>query len=875
VSGALEYERAGQPDNATRTALLASELGGSELASIIAEGVAGSSPDAARLSESLFEQARAEKDAVVQRELYERASRLDAARGEKSSTILWQNAILERQPEYLPALRYLEQEYIAAARQDDLEPVAAALARLLDDNEAGAHAMLATRHRYLAGAWTSARELVELAARAQTPSLWALRQLSAQARVAGDDALLLQADRQLYARAGRAIDTATLAVRVAETAARIGKLSEARALLDRAVELIPDHLVALTTRAEVLERLEDYSGAAETREAMARASNVEAHRLAAWHQAAILWLDRAENEARGVAALEKATETEGANEEVFKRLQDIYVARGERSKLAQLLERRLEQTTDPEARIALEVTRAKALADIGDSRAAKEALAAALDSNPDHASALDAFAEVSAAAGDWEDAEQAWIRLARHAADAERQLDIYMKLGELYETELPNIERAELSYLEVLKRRPNDLKATKRLVQIYGKLGDPDRSIELQAELVKAAETPEDKRARTLELAEVYELVAGDRRKAQQTLEKARKSWPNDGAVLRGLAQFHLRNDDQTAVTLLLDRAAADARRALTTGRFDSPFFEILATVAELRNDPDGAHVARATVAAIEGPEAVPRGLGADELLAPELLSLPLRSLLRRTGSAMEQAYEVDLRALQAAPVSEELAEFSNGIVQFAASYGVAGLQLFVSPSLGLGCLAACSDPAQVVLGRGLIETADEPGIYFLVIRCLKILQSGGAVLARTAPIDLWPLVAAYLSLHAPNWQPQNVDPRKLADAVEHIRPAFGSRPEPDLPMLALEVASSLGNRASQLGTAINQWGNRAGLLALGDPDAALRGLAYAAGHVGGPPPSGGERKKWIMRNPEARDVAIFSVSDQYAQARAQLGLGQ
>ena len=37
----------------------------------------------------------------------------------------------------------------------------------------------------------------------------------------------------------------------------------------------------------------------------------------------------------------------------------------------------------------------------------------------------------------------------------------------------------------------------------------------------------------------------------------------------------------------------------------------------------------------------------------------------------------------------------------------------------------------------------------------------------------------------------------------------------------------------------------------------------------------GSERKKWIMRNPEARDLAIFSVSEQYALARAQVGLGQ
>jgi hypothetical protein len=146
--------------------------------------------------------------------------------------------------------------------------------------------------------------------------------------------------------------------------------------------------------------------------------------------------------------------------------------------------------------------------------------------------------------------------------------------------------------------------------------------------------------------------------------------------------------------------------------------------------------------------------------------------------------------------------------------------------------------------------------------------------MARTAPIDLWPLTAAYLSLLAPNWKAPNVDAKKLADARKRLAPVMPGNLGTDVPVLALEVAGALGNRASQLGTAVNQWGNHAALLALGDPAAGLRAIGLAAGQASGPPPEGAERRKWIMRNPEARDLAIFSVSEQYAQARAQLGVG-
>jgi hypothetical protein len=96
-----------------------------------------------------------------------------------------------------------------------------------------------------------------------------------------------------------------------------------------------------------------------------------------------------------------------------------------------------------------------------------------------------------------------------------------------------------------------------------------------------------------------------------------------------------------------------------------------------------------------------------------------------------------------------------------------------------------------------------------------------------------------------------------------------------DVPVLALEVIGAIGNRASQLATATHQFGNRAGLLAVGNPSAAIEGIALASGQGKAMPESGPDRLKWIVRNPEARDVAVFSVSDQYAQARASLGLNE
>jgi hypothetical protein len=307
----------------------------------------------------------------------------------------------------------------------------------------------------------------------------------------------------------------------------------------------------------------------------------------------------------------------------------------------------------------------------------------------------------------------------------------------------------------------------------------------------------------------------------------------------------------------------------------------VLATVAELRNETDTALLAHATLAALRGDEVpvAPAGPSAgsvdlDELLAPELVGVPLRALLKKCGDVLDAAYTVDLRALRAAPLPQSSAAFLSYVQQVAQSFGIRNLDVFSSAALGHVCMPVSAAPPQIVFGQALLDSSDDATRFFLLIRALKIIQLRAAALSRTAPIDLWPVLAGFLGQYAGNWQPQGVDAKKLAEARSRISAAARAfRVDDDVPMLVLEVIGAIGNRASQLGTAIHQFGNRAALLATGSLMTALKGVALAGGHSAGPPAEGPERVKWIVRNPEARDLATFGVSEQYAQARKRIGV--
>jgi tetratricopeptide (TPR) repeat protein len=880
LEAALEHERDGKLDLAASAARQAMAAGETQLAPLCAYRCALAGHGTGDLIDVLLARAKESTDPAERLEFYERLADLDEqGRGDAASGLLWRRTILDETPTHLPTLRRVASALIAAGRDEELEPVALTLARTLEGPEAIAHAMLSARLRLRIHGWDETREPVELAYRQQPRALWALRQMAAHARAQGQQALAVECDVELATRTDRASEVATISLRAAESAVAAGDIQKARELLERAIELAPHHLVVHLENARLRETLGDAASAATALEAAAQASITAEERVRNLYSAAVLWAERVVDNDRARGAFENVFALDPSYQDVFQRLQAIYVTVGARAELAALLERRLEAVTDPAERVEMEVLRGRALADVGDAAAAKQALAAALDQNPDHVEALMAFADVAAAEEDWAGAEQAWIRLARLIAEPERQAELYMRLGDLYNQRLPNAERAELAYQEVLKRFPSDERARERLVELYKGLGDTARALEQQTILINAVEEPEAKCRRTTQLADIYEAM-GDTKKAEQTLLQARKSWPKDDVALGALAAFYQRTDQAQAANVLLDRAVADARRALGTGRFEPYLFSTVATVAELRGRPEAARIARASVSALDGVAVELSGAGAaagdrslDDLLAPDVMSPAFRELLQRTGPLLDTAVSFDLTTIRATPLPPQVAHVAEQIKALAESYGLSDLKVYQSSALGSVCVAAGSHPASIVLGQALVASSNDAVRNFLVHRALKVVQTNASAFSRTAPIDLWPLLAAYLKALSPAWTPQGVDPAKLNDAFGRISKAMEGPVDADVATLAADVIGNIGNRASTLNTAVNGWGARAGLLAVGDPNIALTGIAWAGGHANAPPAAGKERVTWIGRNAEARELIVFSVSDAYADARSRLGL--
>ena len=433
---------------------------------------------------------------------------------------------------------------------------------------------------------------------------------------------------------------------------------------------------------------------------------------------------------------------------------------------------------------------------------------------------------------------------------------------------------------EVLKRGPEDVPTLRKLVDVYKRQNDATRAAELQQDLIARASTPEEKRAGYVELAAIHEVAGHDNRRAEQTLEAARKEFPQDVGLLRALAEFYVRHQQTPAVNILLDRAGADARRALAAGRFSPAAFGVLATVNDLRGKKDAAAASTAMLAALEGrPAQISRAAEKafdprlDDLLAPEVLTAPLRSLLAKTGDSLDAVSPVDIRALAATTLAAE-APIARLASSLALSAGVGTIHVLVSPKLGAVVMpvgARPPNPPCVIVGSSMV--GDERIAPFLLFRAVKLIAAKAAAFARSSPSDMAVLVSAWLKCFNPSWQPQGINPAMLNAAAGKVQAALPKRLDPDVATLALEVSSAIGTQQITLGPNAIAWGNRVALLGLGDPNLALDAIGAAATPPVTVPADPTERASWIAKTPAARELIAFGVTDAFAEARVRLGL--
>jgi hypothetical protein len=873
AEAALLYESAGD----TRSAIAAARELGGPLGDLWMERLATEPADLQWLGAAWSRLAQQTRDVDLASDLYNRLSRLEDARGDRSQALSWQRERLKLRPGSLDGLRFLEIDSTAVGREAELERVAGELLQRLEEADGIGYAFLGARLKIDRGAFQEARSIVGRACLGASPPLWALRLETVYARDIGDDHTLLSIYRTLRERSTQPLDAATLSLRASEAAARLGQTDLAKDEIQRARKLAPDNVMILSSQAEVLRSHADYADAAEAFEALAMSTQSKAQKVEALYQAGLLWLDTLGDRARGMLALQEAAAVDSPHAGLLARLRELHAQSEDFEGLRDLIERQSAHGSARGPGAHVEIARAMALTQTEHWEEARAVLDALLGREPGHSAALNASAELHFRMGEWVAAERDWRQIVDAAPrDRFHQSALY-GLSRLYEGELVDVTRARATYDDILKMNPDDQLARRRLVTSLAAAGLEAQAVSHQRELLLRARNDEERRQYLLELVELLGRIPSGLREAAALLEQAHRTWPESPLVLQAEVEHYRRAGDQGTARVIVERAANASRNALLAGRLEPALFRMLDLASRLGGDADTAWAAQAGLGALRGQPIGITGAGHrageerfDDLLAPAQLSAGFRRLLYGAGAAVERAYGIDPRVFDPTPVGEPLA---SQIRSVAASFGLEDVRVVVSAKAGCDCLCLPANPLYVVLGQRLLEHGNPRVLEFLLLRALKIAQVNACAISHMPPADLWAALAGFMACFATPWQEAGVDAQRLVAARNKIRPHVTASLDLELTTLTSALSANIAPQAATIGNAVWRWASRVALLGVGELSVAVDSL-WAAASIGPAAPKDVDaRIRWIANNDHARDLVGFGVSEAYIEARRRAGL--
>lgn len=228
--------------------------------------------------------------------------------------------------------------------------------------------------------------------------------------------------------------------------------------------------------------------------------------------------------------------------------------------LVSLLEREASHVSDVKQVVALRLWAAEVLDErLSDPAAAIVAYEKLLTVSPAYLPALKALGRLYAEGGRWPDLASLY-RTEAAVATPERAAQLLLKVGELQERRLGDVDGALATYSEVLDRTPRNLQALGALGRLHRSRG---AWAPLVAVLLREAGLRTDPRDRAdvlYEAASLREYPVGDVAAATETYEEVLRLSPAHAGALRALERLASARGDNQALLAAVERTAQTAQ---------------------------------------------------------------------------------------------------------------------------------------------------------------------------------------------------------------------------------------------------------------------------------------------------------------------------
>ena len=385
-----------------------------------------------------------------------------------------------------------------------------------------------------------------------------------------------------------------------------------------------------------------------------------------------IWDLRLYDAGQSIAAYQQVLDIDPTNLVALRALESLYEKSNQSEKYLEILEAQLDATPSDAERVGLYERMAAAWEErFGKLDRAAEALEKIVAIDSRNYSAYRELARLYQQAGKWEALVETYRNHVMATADVQTRIDLYVAMGQVYEVNLGDQDRAVEAYTDVLAFDSDEPRALDALGRLYEKISEWDRAVDSMGHLVRRTEDPRKQvelywRMGRLQYAQLGDADAAEANLLRglaidpahvQTMEALTKQYSDRGDWLKA-AQMMVRAETYTAV-------ATDKVRLL---------FEAAKIYDEKLRQNDAAKQLYGMVIALD-PEHVEAGRPLAELYFESHqwaeLSPVIDMLARKVGQLHADPRELNELYYRAAKTADELGDFQKALGYYKAAYDI------------------------------------------------------------------------------------------------------------------------------------------------------------------------------------------------------------
>ncbi len=599
--------------------------------------------------------------------------------------------------------------------------------------------------------------------------------------------------------------------------------------------------------------------------------------------AAKTWLDKVNDPARALRAVERSLAIQPSNPEGLEMKGRLALDAHQFGEAAAAYSARVQMGGEIEVLLPIHLKLGGLYQDhLADATRAGAHFQTVLAQQPHNAEALERLAGVHSAARNWNGAADCLKALLELETLPSARARHSVALGKIYEEGFSNPSLASSLYRRALDLAPGDLWIVGRLMDLYERIGNTPELVQMLEQQIEHAGDAKRRAALRVKIGDLYAKSIGN---SQQAIESYRVALQQDPACLPAriaLADLYM-HDAASAPNAIeahrhliaLEPTRVESIHALFRlwqGLKQSDKAFCAAGLLRFMRAANEAELAFHQDASSRVEAGSPRPLSDSQLegLIHPTAKGPMLEVIRAIGDQLEKLYPADFNALGINRRADRLKSDHQlfQILQTAGRvFGVGNFEVYQSPR-GL-VSTEITEPFSICVGEEVLKKLPPREQRFLIGRAMYLIKNRTAIAHKLRKAELADLIGAAIRVAAPQFRLLG---QTAGELTRQLAKSCSRKARKALDNAVQDLDLQATPELDRLVTGLNFSSDRAGLVLSGDLCGALT-VALRDDVVTTPDRATMEPNAAIRQRPRLEQLVSFALSDEYFQLREQAGV--